>query len=103
MVINMKKIHRIGTITFGVTLVTAGLLFLAHTFLPGLEYIMIFRLWPCIFIMLGLEILWGSRKDEAEFKYDVSAIILMLILIFFAMGMGLVEVLLEHWEAFRYW
>lgn len=101
--ITMKKIHRIGTITFGVTLVTAGLLFLAHTFLPGLEYIMIFRLWPCIFIMLGLEILWGSRKDETEFKYDVFAIILMLILIFFAMGMGLVEVLLEHWEAFRYW
>ena len=99
----MKKIHRIGTITFGVTLVTAGLLFLAHTFLPGLEYIMIFRLWPCIFIMLGLEILFAGRKEETEFKYDVSAIILMLVLIFFAMGMGLVEVLLEHWETFRYW
>ncbi len=99
----MKKIHRIGTITFGVTLVTAGLLFLAHTFLPGLDYIMIFRFWPCIFIMLGVEILLGSRKDEAEFKYDVPAIFIMLVLIFFAMGMGLVEVLLEHQEAFCYW
>ncbi len=99
----MKKIHRIGTITFGVTLVTAGLLFLAHTFWPELDYIMIFRFWPCIFIMLGVEILLGSRKDDAEFKYDVPAIFLMLILIFFAMGMGLAELFLEHWETFRYW
>ncbi len=53
--------------------------------------------------MLGLEILVAGRKNEAEFKYDVAAIILMLVLIFFAMGMGVVEVLLEHWEAFRYW
>lgn len=99
----MKRVHRIGTVTFGVTVVTAGLLFLAHTFFPELKYIMIFRFWPCIFIMLGLEILASCRKEETELQYDVSAIVLMLVLIFFAMGMGLIEVLLEHREAFCYW
>lgn len=99
----MKRIHRIGTVTFGVTVVVAGLLFMAHTFLPELNYIMIFRFWPCIFIMLGLEILSACRKEEAELKYDVPAIFLMLVLIFFAMGMGVIEVLLEHREVFCYW
>lgn len=100
---NMKKIRRIGTVTFGVTLVAAGLLFLARTFLPELKYIMIFRLWPCIFIMLGVEILLSGRKEQVEFKYDVPAIFLMLALIFFAMGMGAAEALLEYREAFCLW
>lgn len=99
----MKRIHRVGTVTFGVTLVCAGLLFLTHMFLPELDYIIIFRLWPCIFIMLGVEILLANRKDEAEFRYDTPAILLMLALIIFAMCMGAVEVALEHSEAFRYW
>lgn len=96
----MKRIHRIGTVTFGVTLVIAGLLFLAHSFFPTLNYSMIFRLWPCIFIMLGLEVLASCRKTEEELKYDVSAIFIMLGLILFAMGMGTLETILEYRDAF---
>ncbi len=101
--VTMKNIHRIGTVTFGVTLVAAGLLFLTHMFMPALDYTMIFRLWPCIFIMLGLEILFAGRKDDAEFKYDTPAILLMCVLMLFAMGMGVAEFFLEHCEAAFCW
>lgn len=99
----MKRIHRIGTVTFGVTLVIAGLLFLAHTFFPELNYSMIFHLWPCIFIMLGVEILASCRKTEEEPKYDVPAIFIMLGLILFAMGMGTLETITEYREALLGW
>ena len=87
---NVKEVrtHRVGSITLGSTLVLFGILFLVHLFVPVLTYEIIFHIWPCIFILLGIEILLANRKKNVEFVYDGKAVFLTIILTFFAMLMA---------------
>ncbi len=87
-----KRTHRVGSITFGVLLVLFGSLFLVHAFVPALLYSMIFRLWPCIFILLGLEVLVSSRKEGTTYTYDGMAIFLTMLLTIFAFVMAFLEI-----------
>lgn len=93
----MTKIHRVGTITLGGMLIVFGILFLLRIFLPTLSYDIIFKLWPVIFIFLGLEILIAnfSRKEE-KLVYDKTAFALIIILSFFAMGMAITELCITY-------
>ncbi|NLL77646.1 MAG: hypothetical protein GX235_10445 [Clostridiales bacterium] len=100
------KTHRVGTVTFGVLLVLFGILFIVHIFVPELDYRVIFRLWPCIFIFLGLEVLVGNHKvskieneetgNTVNFVYDKAAIFLMICLFFFAMLMAAVDYSIQY-------
>lgn len=101
------RIHRVGTVTFGCILILFGVLFLAHIFVPWLRYEYVLRLWPLVFIFLGIEVLVGnhrvSKTDTAQcktvgndgeegagirFVYDKTAIFLTMCLMFFAMVMA---------------
>lgn len=85
----MMKKHRVGSVTLGCVLILMGGLFMAHTFFPSLSYVTIFRLWPVILIALGVEVLLAQgKREKTEFVYDGWAVILMIILIFFAMCMA---------------
>lgn len=85
----MKRIHRVGTITCGLTLLVFGVLFLLRMFLPELDYQFILGLWPLIMIFLGIEVLAGNIVTKEErMIYDKGAIFLMLLLTVFAMGMA---------------
>lgn len=96
----MVKTHRVGTITLGGMLVAFGVLFLLRIFLTGLSYEIIFRLWPIIFIFLGLEILIANfRQKEEKLIYDKTAFALIIILSFFAMGMAVTELCLHYANA----
>ncbi len=95
---NTKRTHRIGSISCGIALILFGILFLVHIFVPMLSYRFIFRLWPCIFIMMGLELLIGnylaSRRKDASTEppvsivYDKGAVFLLILLLIFAMCMA---------------
>lgn len=98
------RIHRVGSVTFGIVLIVTGVLFLIHLFLPGIEYEMAFRFWPLILISLGIEVLVGSRQKNYELRgengqlveqskvvYDVPAIILTMLLTGFSMVMGMID------------
>ena len=63
------RIHRVGTVTFGLTLVVLGLVLLLHIVFPVLNYEVIFRMWPLIFVSLGLEVLVSSRKPEEQIRF----------------------------------
>lgn len=89
--------HRVGSVTLGLALVLFGILFLVHMFLPELDYQMIFHLWPCIFILLGIEILVGNHWKKEEFFYDKGAIALIIILSLFAMVMGVIDFSMEQY------
>lgn len=91
------RIHRVGTVTFGLTLVVLGLVLLLHIVFPVLNYEVIFRMWPLIFVSLGLEVLVSSRKPEEQIRYDGAAIILMVLLVFFAMGMAGMDWIFQHY------
>ncbi len=93
----MTKTHRIGTITLGGLLITFGLLFLLRIFITSLSYGVIFKLWPIIFILLGIEILIANfRQKESSLIYDKTAFALIIILSFFAMGMSIVEFIINN-------
>jgi UDP-N-acetylmuramyl pentapeptide phosphotransferase/UDP-N-acetylglucosamine-1-phosphate transferase len=93
----MTKIHRVGTVTLGGMLVTFGILFLLRLFLADLSFATIFKLWPIIFIFLGGEILIANfQQKEEKLIYDKTAFALIIILSFFAMGMSIVEFIIEN-------
>ena len=92
----MTNTHRIGTITLGGMLITFGILFLLRIFVASITFDIIFKLWPMIFIFLGLEILIANfRQKDLKLIYDKTAIALIIILSFFAMGMAITEFCLE--------
>lgn len=88
--------HRTGTITFGLTLIFFGVLFLVHMVFPVLDYVRIFRLWPCILILLGVEVLLANRKENIRFVYDRGAIVLLILMMLFAMMMAGIDILYAH-------
>lgn len=98
------RIRRVGSVTFGVVLIVTGILFLLHMFLPNLNYVMIFRFWPVILILLGLEVLAGTRHksfdvldgqgkviEQNKTVYDVAAIFLTVVMTCFAICMGMLD------------
>lgn len=89
--------HRIGAVTSGALLILFGLLFLLKQFVPAIGYLFIFRLWPIIFIALGVEILYADWKSETEFTYDFLSLFLILLLAFFAIAMAGFDTMLQHY------
>ena len=94
------RTHRVGTVTFGLILVVMGALFLLRMIFPALDYELIFRLWPLIFISLGIEVL-ASRRAEEKLVYDGAAIFLLILLVLFAMGMAGMDLAFTHAEEMR--
>lgn len=105
------RIHRVGSVTFGIVLVITGVIFLMQQFIPNVDYSMIFRFWPVILIGLGIEVLLGSRQKNVEVLdeegkvveqnkviYDVPAIILTVILIFFSVLLAMMNWTLIHYQ-----
>ncbi|MCI8635100.1 MAG: hypothetical protein HFJ05_05820 [Eubacterium sp.] len=86
-----ETIHRVGTITCGTVLIVTGILFLLHIIFPVISYLFIFRLWPCILILLGAEILIGNCKKDVSFVYDTGSVVLLILLLLFAMAMAVVD------------
>lgn len=103
------RIRRVGSVTFGIVLVITGVIFLLQQLFPNLNYVIIFRFWPIILIGLGIEVLLGSRQKNVEvlneegkvieqnkMVYDVPAIILTIVLIFFSIFMAMMNWALLH-------
>ena len=96
------KTHKVGTFTLGALLILFGILFLLRIFFTNLSYTFIFRLWPIIFISLGVEILvsnHGQPDEKAALVYDKTAFALIIILSLFAMGMAITEVCINYANA----
>jgi hypothetical protein len=91
------RTHRVGTFTLGGMLVAFGLLFLSHLCYAGITYDLIFKIWPVILILLGIEILIANFTQKGEkILYDKVAFVLIILLTFFAMGMALVQACIEY-------
>lgn len=69
------RIRRVGSITFGTVLVISGAIFLLRLFFQNLNYAVVFRLWPIILILLGIEVLLGARQKTFEVLNEQGKII----------------------------
>ncbi len=98
-----NRSHRVGTVTLGIGLVGVGALFLAHMFLPDMSYEFIYKVWPVIFILLGIEILLANGRKNAEFVYDKTAIGLTAVLIVFSMFMAVIGFAVETSTKYYEW
>lgn len=93
----MARSHRVGTFTLGGMLITFGIIFLLRIFISAISFSIVFKLWPIIFIFLGLEILIANfNQKEEKLVYDKTAFALIIILSFFAMGMSMVEFIMDQ-------
>lgn len=81
-----QRVHRVGTMTLGVGLIIFGGLFLLKIFFPVIDFLMIYRLWPSILILLGIEVLLSCRKSNII--YDKWGIVILVCLVSFALIMG---------------
>lgn len=98
------RIRRVGSVTFGTILILTGVLFIIHLLFPAFQFLFIYRFWPVILILLGIEVLAGSRYktyeilneqgkvvEQSKVVYDVAAILLMIVITGFAMFMALID------------
>ena len=92
------KTRRVGTLTMGVSLIAAGTLFLLHLFMPlTLPYLLIFRAWPVILILLGIEVMIANLKSkEDRIIYDGWAIFIMVLIMCLAGTMAGCQIILDH-------
>lgn len=100
-----QRTRRVGSVTFGLTLILFGVLFLVNMILPTLHYEMIFRLWPVVFIFLGVEILVENHRSNTQkcrFIYDFPAIIMLALMLLFAMMMAAVDYAFTYQNLY-YW
>lgn len=88
------RTHRVGSITAGMSMIVFGVMLLLHSIFNLMSYEMIFTLWPLILIGLGVELLF-SNFQERKIIYDKAAVFILIIMIFFAMGMAVTDVCLQ--------
>ncbi|WP_448903427.1 LiaF transmembrane domain-containing protein [Eubacterium sp.] len=95
------KERRVGTFTFGISLILFGVLFLIKTIFKSFNYAFIFHMWPIMLIMLGGEIIYYTvRFNDKHFKYDIGGMFMICFLILFAMGMAGVEFLMDNYPQY---
>ena len=93
------RIHRVGTVTAGASMVVFGILLLIHSIFDFIDYQMVFSLWPLILIGLGIELLL-SNLGEKRIVYDKGAVVLLIIMIFFSFGMVVADICIEATELY---
>ena len=98
----MTKGRRVGTLTSGIILVMFGIMFLLRLVTTNINILLIASLWPLILVSVGIEIIvaYIINKEE-KMQYDFGAIILVVILAFFALGMGGAEFIITHLSQFK--
>lgn len=91
------KTHKVGTLTLGVTLISSGILFLLHFFSVTISYEFILRLWPIMFIFLGLEVLYHYfRYTDEKLEISGGSIFILFLVSCFAMAMAFMDITLEY-------
>ncbi len=93
-----KHIHRVGSLTFGLTLIVTGALYIASLYFDVIRPETVMQLWPAVLIALGLEILASLARD-AEFVYDKAAIAMTGAVLLFSMILGCVNMACTRWAA----
>ena len=73
------RVHRVGTLTAGISMVGFGIMFVVRNFVDAISYTAICRCWPVILILLGLEILFYNVRGK-KLVYDKAAVFIIVMM-----------------------
>lgn len=91
--------RRVGTFTFGLTLVAAGAAMLAAMYWPGFNIQWILQFSPLLLICLGLETLIAAKGSQ-RIKYDWVGMILCCLIVCTALGLFAATWLFLHFPEY---
>ena len=80
-----RKVRRVGTFTFGLLLVVAGVMLILRTVMPSLDLRFVVNLLPVALIALGIEVLIYAARPNVQLKYDGLSIFVCILIL---MGVG---------------
>ena len=95
------RVHRVGSLTAGLSLVAFGVMLLLQSTFQLVTYEFILSLWPMVLICLGIELLLSNVMTR-KIVYDKGAVFLMILMAFFAVGMAITDVCLKASEIYIY-
>ena len=79
-------VRRVGSVTLGICLITAGVLFLCYFFVPNFNWQLVLKIVPAAgLILLGCEVLYFAAKPQ-RWKYDFLSVFLCIVLMVCAFG-----------------
>ena len=79
-------VRRVGSVTLGVCLIAAGVLFLCYFFVPNFNWELALKIAPAAgLILLGCEVLYFAAKPQ-RWKYDFLSVVLCLMLMVCTFG-----------------
>lgn len=92
-----KKVRRVGTFTFGLLLVAAGVLLILRAVMPTLDLRFVVSLLPVALIALGIEVLIYAARPDVQLRYDGVSIFVCILILF---GVGGSSVMLQLWNEY---
>lgn len=90
-----KKVRRVGTFTFGLVLIAAGVLMLASLFVPAADLLNVVRFAPLVLVFLGIEVLVYAARPNVVLRYDFLS---MLACAFILVVIGGSTILPRLWD-----
>ena len=89
------RTHRVGSLTAGLVMIAAGVLYMLHSIWNLVSLETIISLWPVILIGPGLEVFLSSFMDK-KLVYDKAAVCLLIVMSFFSMAMACAQLCLSR-------
>ena len=91
-----EPVRRVGSVTLGICLITAGIFFLAYHFLPNFDAQLVLKIVPAAgLILLGCEVLYYAKKPQRG-KYDFVSVFVCLVLMACCFGLTLLPLVWEQ-------
>ena len=90
-----RRVRRVGTVAFAVTLIAVGVLLLVRAFVPSFDVLSVLKFSPVILIILGIEVLIYSARPDVTLKYDFLSMFVCFVLLVAAAGSNVVSALID--------
>lgn len=90
-----RKVRRVGTVAFAITLIAVGVLLLIRAFVPGFDVLAVLRFSPVILIILGIEVLIYAARPDVSLKYDFLSMFVCFLLLVAAAGSNVLSALID--------
>lgn len=87
----VKKIRKIGFNTLGIMLILFGIVLTLQTIFKFDVLRHLLMLWPIIIVLLGIEVIYYSRKSDVDAKISIGSIICIFTLLFISFIFGMLN------------